>query len=230
MFVGHFAVAFAGKRAAPEASLGTLVLGAQFLDLLWPLFLLFGWERVRIDPGNTVVTPLDFVHYPYTHSLAAAIAWAALLGLIYFYRRRRLRLALVLSALVLSHWFLDFVTHGPDLPLWPGGAKAGLGLWNSLPGTMIVELGLYAVGVGVYLKATSPRRGKKTWGPWGLVTVLFVIQLSTYFGPPPPSDLSVMLAGLGIWIVVPWAFWVDRRREGKAFRSEALYRLVKEAR
>jgi hypothetical protein len=39
------------------------------LDLLWPIFLAAGWEQVRIDPGNSAVTPLDFVSYPISHSL-----------------------------------------------------------------------------------------------------------------------------------------------------------------
>ena len=75
MFIGHLAVGFAGKRVAPGPSLGTWVLAAQFVDLILPLFLLLGWERVRIAPGITRVTPLDFVHYPYTHSLVGALVW-----------------------------------------------------------------------------------------------------------------------------------------------------------
>ena len=63
MFIGHFGVGFGAKRFAPAVSLGTLFLAAQFADLLWPTLLLLGVEEVRIDPGITVVTPLDFVHY-----------------------------------------------------------------------------------------------------------------------------------------------------------------------
>ena len=45
---------------------------------------------------------------------------------------------------MLSHWVLDFAVHRPDLPLWPAGPKVGLGLWNSIPGTFIVE-GLFKI-------------------------------------------------------------------------------------
>jgi len=64
MFIGHFGVGFAAKRVVPRVSLGTAFLAAQWLDLLWPTFLLLGMESVRIAPGATAVTPLIFDHYP----------------------------------------------------------------------------------------------------------------------------------------------------------------------
>jgi hypothetical protein len=39
MFIGHFGVALAAKRWAPRTSLGTLFFAAEFLDLIWPVFL-----------------------------------------------------------------------------------------------------------------------------------------------------------------------------------------------
>ena len=52
MFIGHFGVALAAKRVAPKTSLGTLILAAQFLDFLWPVFVLLGIEHVRIALGR----------------------------------------------------------------------------------------------------------------------------------------------------------------------------------
>ena len=156
MFLGHFAVALAAKKAAPKTSLGTLFIGAQFIDLLWPILLVAGVEHVRLDPGNTVVTPLDFYNYPFSHSLTGVVIWSVVVGGVYFAFRRYRRGALVLGAAVLSHWVLDLLTHRPDLPLtFSGDARAGFGLWNSLPFTLIVELGLFAAGVVFYLRATS---------------------------------------------------------------------------
>jgi hypothetical protein len=80
MFIGHFGVGFAAKRVSPRVSLGTAFLAAQFLDLLWPTFLLVGLESVRIAPGATAVTPLIFDHYPISHGLAAVMGWALALG------------------------------------------------------------------------------------------------------------------------------------------------------
>ena len=63
MFIGHYAVAFAAKRAAPVASLGTLFLACELVDGIWPAFLLLGIERVEISSGDTAFTPLAFVLY-----------------------------------------------------------------------------------------------------------------------------------------------------------------------
>nr|MBA2458422.1 hypothetical protein [Gemmatimonadales bacterium] len=84
MFLGHFGVALALKRAEPKLSLGTLFLAVQLVDLLWGVFLLTGWERVRIDPGFTAVTPLQFIRYPITHSLVGAFAWALVGAAVYY--------------------------------------------------------------------------------------------------------------------------------------------------
>ena len=147
MFIGHFGVALAAKRVAPEASLGIMILAAQFLDFLWPVFLLLGIERVRIAPGFTKVAPLDFTSYPISHSLLMAMVWAVLLGGIYYAVRHKARSALVISAAVLSHWILDFIVHRPDLQLRPGSdVRVGLGLWNSLPTTIAVEILFFGAG------------------------------------------------------------------------------------
>jgi len=128
MFIGHFAVGFAAKRQAKTVSLGTLFLAVQFLDLLWPTFLLLGWEQVRIVPGITAVNPFDFTSYPYSHSLVAALGWSIAFAAIYWLIRRRAGNALVLALAVLSHWALDYVTHIPDLPVTiHGTTKVGLG-------------------------------------------------------------------------------------------------------
>jgi membrane-bound metal-dependent hydrolase YbcI (DUF457 family) len=155
MFLGHFGVGFGAKAVAPKTSLGTLFLAAQFVDLLWPTFLLIGLEKVVIAPGITKVTPFDFTHYPFTHSLLISLVWAALFGGTYFLLRRYPRGAWICGAAVISHWLLDVLTHRPDLPLAPGGAtRVGLGLWNSLPATLVVEFAIFGAGVWLYLSTT----------------------------------------------------------------------------
>ena len=139
MFIGHYAVGFAAKRFAPQTSLGVLIASALSLDLLWPLFVLAGWEQVRIEPGNTAFTPLNFASYPISHSLVAALGWATLFAAVYYLLTRYRAGALVVWIGVVSHWVLDFITHRPDLPLYPGGSLVGLGLWNSPVATVAVE-------------------------------------------------------------------------------------------
>ena len=134
MFVGHFGVALAAKKVAPRPSLGTLTLAALLADGISAIFLLLGWEKVEIHPGITAVSPLEFVSYPYSHSLVAGVFWAALVAGAYYLRRRDRRGALWLAALVLSHWILDFISHGPDMPV-------GLELRPNLVDDLVVRHG-----------------------------------------------------------------------------------------
>jgi hypothetical protein len=123
MFLGHFGLGFATKKATPEVSLGTLFLACQFADLLWPTLLLLRIERVEIEPGATKMSPLDFVSYPYSHSLLMLCIWGVAFGVIYAaIRRSRLRAAVALALLVVSHWVLDVVMHRPDMPLTVSGS------------------------------------------------------------------------------------------------------------
>lgn len=217
MFVGHFAIGFAAKAVAPRASLGTLFAAAQLLDLLWPTLLLFGLERVRIAPGITLVTPLDFEHYPISHSLAAVVGWSLAFGLLYYALRGGARVAAVLAALVASHWLLDAVVHRPDLPLWPGGSmRVGLGAWNSLPLTFAIELALFGLGVWLYARTTQASDRIGRWAFVGLVVFMFGIYVSNLLGPPPPNVQAIAWLGHAQWLLVAWGYWVDRHRRVRA--------------
>jgi hypothetical protein len=215
MFIGHFGLGFGAKRFAPAVSLGTLFLAAQFADLLWPTLLLLGVEQVRIDPGITVFTPLDFVHYPYSHSLIAMVAWGAVFGIVYkLARRSRTAVAILLAALVVSHWVLDLVTHRPDLPLTVGGAdRYGLGLWNSIPGTLAVEVPLFLAGVFLYVRSTAPRDRTGRIALAGLVLFLLAVYSTNLFGSPPPTSEAVAWVTQSMWLLVAWGYWVDRHRQ-----------------
>lgn len=214
MFIGHFAVAFAAKPAAPAVSLGTLFLACEWVDLVWPVFLLAGLERVQIKPGVTAFTPLDFIHYPWTHSLAMCAVWAAAFGLLYFLLTRKRREALLVAAVVLSHWFLDVVAHRPDLPLAPGTERRwGLGLWNSVPATLLLESLLLAVALAFYVRRTRALDRIGSWGPGLIALFLAAAYLGASLGPPPPSVEVIAWAGLiGGAATALLGYWVDRHR------------------
>lgn len=215
MFIGHFAVGFAGKKAAPKASLAALLLAALFADVLWPVLVATGAEQVRIAPGNTVYTPLEFVSYPWSHSLLMLILWGALFAAFYRGKPDGMRTGLVLGLLVVSHWVLDWITHRPDMPLWPRGPKYGLGLWNSVAGTMIVEIALFVVGVFIYARATRARDRVGSIGFWSLVLLLLGFYLfDSVTAAPPPSVTAIWISALiATAIILVWAGWVDRHRE-----------------
>jgi membrane-bound metal-dependent hydrolase YbcI (DUF457 family) len=213
MFVGHFAVAFAAKCAAPRTSLGTLTAAAQLLDLIWPFLVIAGVERVRIQPGITAASPLDFISYPWSHSLVMASVWGGIMAAIYWTITRYKRGAVVIGLAVVSHWVLDAISHRPDLPLVPGvGTYVGLGLWKSIPATLIVEAIMFIAGVLLYATGTRSRDRIGTVGLWGYVAVLGVLYTANAFGPAPPNAQAVAISALGMFLLVLWASWVDRHR------------------
>lgn len=217
MFIGHFAIGLAAKKVAPSASLGTLILSAQFLDLLWPIFLLTGLEHVRISPGDIAVTPLDFYDFPLSHSLSSVLAWSLGFALIYFALRRYPKGAWVVGAGVLTHWILDAISHRPDLSLMPGGRIfVGFGLWNSLAGTLFVECGIFAVGFALYLRATRASNRLGRYGLWSLIGLLLLLYVGNLMGPPPPSVRALAIVSPGQWIFIPWCYWLDRHRPSAA--------------
>jgi hypothetical protein len=216
LFIGHFAVGFAAKRVLPQASLATLFAAVQLADTLWPLFVATGLKHVRIATGDTPFTPLEFVSYPYSHSLAALVVWGLGFGFIYMMVRQATRRELlVMTALVVSHWLLDFISHRPDLPLVPGGgSKFGLGLWYSIPATIVVETTMFVTGVVIYARATRARDAIGRWGLVSTVALLAIAYVGNILGGAPPSVEAIWIAGLlGAALTFALSWWADSRRE-----------------
>lgn len=220
MFIGHYGVALALKRAEPKVSLGTLFFATQFVDVLWGTFILIGWERARVEPGITEATPINFLSYPLSHSLLAAIVWAAVAAAVYYSwptrdTARHGHATVMVAIAATSHWFLDVIVHRPDLPL--AGAqstKVGLSLWDSLPGTIAAELLILAVGLVLYLtisvKRHRPRKGRVAL----LTIVLLGLAAASFFGPIPENMTVVAVGALVILLgLTALGAWVDRRRQ-----------------
>jgi hypothetical protein len=213
MFLAHFGVGFGAKAAAPRVSLGSLFLAAQFIDLIWPTLLLLGFERVNIITDGTRHPPLDFVYYPFSHSLLAVIGWAALFAAVYYITRRSRIGAVVLGLAVISHWLLDLVVHYPDLPLYPGDSPLlGFGIWSSPVISMALELSIFAAGLWLYLRSTRASDATGKWALWSLAAMLLLIQTANAFGAPPPGTTAIAWAGQAQWLLVLWGYWVDSHR------------------
>jgi len=205
-------VALAAKPLAPRASLALLLAAAYWLDVVWPVLLLAGVEQVEIAPGDTAFTPLRFVHYPWTHSLAAALAWSVLFGICCL--RIGKRESVILGLLAFSHWVLDVISHRPDMPLWPGSeTMLGLGLWNSVPATIALECAMLAAGVAFYVRAAPARDRTGSIAFWGLIGILVLAYFANAFGPPPPSVDAIAIGGIaGAALFTALAWWADRHR------------------
>jgi hypothetical protein len=217
MFIGHFALGLGAKSLKPSLSLGSYFLAVQFVDLLWPTLLLLGLEQVAIVPGITVMTPLDFISYPYSHSLVMALVWAALGFGITYLIKKDVNTALLLGACVASHWLLDYSTHRPDLPLTLSETtKVGLGLWNYKMATVLIESALFIGGLYLYTKSTQANDKIGSVGFWSLIGFMILIHIGNIFGPPPPSVSAIAWAGHLQWLFVIWAYWVDGHRTVKS--------------
>lgn len=218
MFIGHYAVGLAAKKIDSRPSLGTMLMAAQFIDLLWPGFLICGIEKVKIDPGDTAFTPLNFVHYPYSHSLLATVCWAVLFGTTYYVISKNRKGALLLSVLVMSHWLLDYITHRQDLPLtFSEEQKVGLGLWNNKALTLLIESIMFIIGLTIYVRSTKAKNKKGDILFWSFTILITGIYVASVFGPSPNSVPAIMYSGLGQWLFIALAYWADKNRTAKAF-------------
>ena len=221
VLVGHYSAGFAAKAAAREVPLWVLFLAAQLVDVLWALLVLAGIERVELVPGITASNPLDLQHIPYTHSLVAVVAWSALAVLAFRLlgasrssrSTRATRAALIVGAVVLSHWLLDWITHRPDLPLAPGldASKVGLGLWNHAAAAYLVEAALVVAGAALCLGA-RPLATPGGRALVGLALGLLLLQAVAALGPAPTSPTALALTALLTYgAFTAAAAWADRR-------------------
>jgi len=219
MFIGHFGAGLAGKKAGKDISLGTLIMAAQWLDLVWPVLVLLNIEIVKINPGDTKLTPLNFESYPFSHSLLYTFIWGLLFAAVYFLIKRNLRNSIILGLLVVSHWVLDLFVHRPDLPLYPGSALHGFGLWNYPLIEIPLEIIIFAAGIYLFVSISKPKDRIGVFAFWGLIIFLSVIYIMNLFGPPPPDTNSIAYAGIGMWLLVAWGYWADRHRVRKIMNS-----------
>jgi len=214
MFIGHFALAFGAKKYAPQVSLGVLFLACQLADIIWPNLVLLGLEIVEIDPGNTVMTPLNFIYYPYSHSLVMLTVWGALFAALYlFLTHSGKKVAIVIALLVLSHWVLDLLSHQPDMPVTVNDpSPLGFGLWNHPIVAVPLELLMFGTGVWLYIRHTMAINRQGSIGLWLLILFLLIVYTANLLGPAPPSSTTVAWSAQALWLLIAWGFWVDHNR------------------
>jgi len=212
MFVGHYAASLAAKAIEPRAPLWTYVIGAQLIDIGWGALIMTGAEKVRIDP-SLPGSSLDLFHMPYTHSLPAVIVWSlAAALLVRFVLRLPARAAVFVGLAVFSHWVLDLLVHRPDLALWFGGPKVGLGLWNHPVPEQAVEIGLLALGAAAWAWLRG-RVGQTLWPVLLLVGVLLAVQIAAMLMPAGEDTASLGPMAIAIYLALGLIAWaVDRRK------------------
>ena len=221
MLIGHFAVGFASKKWAPRANLAWLLLAPLLDDVIWPVLILAGVEHARVVPDPDPMHQLKLDDMPWSHSLLMNLVTGALLGLV-VWRLAGGRAGVVAGIGVVSHWVLDLVSHTPDMALAPGGTKYGFDLWASVPGTIVVELLMFAAGLWLYASATKPKDGVGRWSLWAFAAVLPVCYFAGTFAPTPADLRLVAVTGIVLCAVsLAWAVWIERHREAVRAMSVA---------
>ena len=217
MFLGHYGAALALKRVEPKISLGTLFIAAQLADLLWGIFLLLGWEHVRILPDDNPLLTLQFYDYPISHSLVGAVGWGLVAAALYYSwptrdTTRHWQAAALVGAAVVSHWFLDVVVHVADLPLAGNDSpKLGLGLWRHLGLSVALELLVLAAGLALYLARRSRRHPARPARLALVMVILVGIYVASLLGPPPPSVTAIGVGDIVLLLVMgALGAWADR--------------------
>ena len=210
MFVGHYAASFVAKSAEPDAPLWSYFTAAQLLDIGWSALIMAGVEKMHVDPALPG-SVFDLYYMPWTHSLPGALLWSVAGALFFLWLLRlRSKAALLIGAVVFSHWILDLLVHRPDLLLWPGRAKVGFGLWNAPVLEEAIEMGLLAVCAAVWLPGHL-RRGGSKWSGAALLALLAVMQSFVIAVPPSGGAIAIGLTVLGAYLVISLGAWMAER-------------------
>lgn len=211
MFIGHFAPAFVAAAVYSRGpKLGTYFIAAQLVDWAFFTFAMFGIEKMRVDPGATVMVPFDLYHMPYTHSLAATGVWALGFGLLIAVLFRDVLAGLLTALVVASHWALDWLTHAPDLTI-AGGEKAyGLGLWNVPEIAIPLEIGITLAAFVFYIRRS---RGPAAQ-PLILISLMMAFQMVNWFAPHPANAGFMLYAQalIAFAFLTGFAAWTGNNR------------------
>lgn len=225
MFVGHYAPVFALAAARRSPGLAAGFVAVQLVDIGFFSLSYFGIEKWAANPSLTGFTPIDLYYMPYTHSLIGSAAWAtgaaAVTALLTPAGRRAVD-ALVIAALVLSHWLLDLIVHRHDLPLvYDHEEKLGLGLWDYPVLVVPLELGMLFAGFWLFLRATRPRGVLGHVVPWTVLVLLVLVQGINWFTPPAGDQASFTGLGLAVYLGLAGLVWtVDRVRVSRPDDAE----------
>jgi len=212
MGIGHLAASFALRSRFPRVPLYVLLVAGVLVDLFWGVAIVAGLEHAHVDPASPSSVPLVLDAAPFTHSLLACIGWGGLVAAAWGLVRHDRAGALVLGALVVSHWLLDWVSHVPEMPVLPSGPYVGLGLWRSRAGSLVVEVSMLWIGLALYVRATTARDRIGTFGVLVVTLVLTAMGVATFLGPPPPSVTPLAVGNLALALLLLPIEWVDRHR------------------
>jgi hypothetical protein len=216
MFAGHVGAGLAFGSADRSINVGVFVAAALLLDALLWSFVLLGWESVALPADFARSHQARYV-FPYSHGLAAAIAWSVAVGTACFFGWRRrakgaLRAGLLVGAAVFSHWALDAAVHAPELPVaGADSAKVGLWLWRDMPAALCIEALLVIAGILLYLRGARLTRARSSAIALLSLLILGFTVTGMTIAPAPPSTPAMAASSLATLAVVgALYFWLGR--------------------
>jgi hypothetical protein len=92
-------------------------------------------------------------------------------------------------------------------------ARLGLGLWNSIPATLVIEGGFWILSISAYVRVTRARSRASLVLFWLPIAFLTLAWYGNIAGPPPSDPSSIRFTSLIFFLLtVAWAYWLDRVR------------------
>ena len=144
MFIGHYDVSFIVKKKALDMPIWLLFASVQLLDIIAFTLVLLGIEKASYVPNDNPFFR-NYLDLPYSHSLTGALIVSVLVFFTFRIMDKK-TWAWILGLCVLSHWVIDLIVHTPDLSLFFGIVKVGLGLWHYPILTYIIEIAIVLTG------------------------------------------------------------------------------------
>lgn len=179
MYIGHYAAAAVLLAVVPEAPVAPIAIGVAWPDLVWPLLVLAGREKVTVRKDTPLQGAVQFDSYPFSHSLVLSnlLALVPAIAIGFIYGSWVAGLLFLLAAI--SHWLLDLVVHLRDLPILGFGKsdhKVGAGLWRYPRVAFVAEYLFFAAVVSV---TASP---SMIVGLLGGGLLLHLLNANSFFG------------------------------------------------
>lgn len=106
------------------------------------------------------------------------------------------------------------LVHRPDLQLWFGGGKVGLGWWNWPVPEATLEMGLLAVA-GAWWAWVRAKEGLSVWPAATFLLVLTAVQTGSKLAPFGSDPVQTGAMAIATYLAVAAVAWLVERRPGK---------------
>ena len=202
MYIGHYAVAAALVTLVPASPVTPIAVGVAWPDLVWPVLVVIGRERVTVNRNDPLQRSIRFDSYPFSHSLVLSNLFTLVPAVIVAFLYDSVLLGVLFWVAAFSHWVLDLVVHLPDLPVLGFGGNdrtLGFGLWQYPRRAFVIEYVFFAIvvlltarptafvgvlsgGLGLHLLNANSFFGFSRHNPFSTPTRLALITLIGYVG------------------------------------------------